>query len=160
MEWNEILSIPAWTPLSEIACSAVPVMDGIFMVGQNAYIKTQTYNRSLEIDDHRAPFVTKAYWAPCLDALKRAIYGDPSFGTVAPLVEPPQELVLGTSGVYSELIQQVFKGGGKNAESAIYSNTGAFLYRVIKIGRFNYCFLSNEDNGDDRTFLIDIALPK
>jgi len=160
MEWNEVLSLPAWTPLSEIARSAEPVMDGIYMVGPNAYIKTQAYNRSLEIGDPRAPFVTKAYWAPCLDALRRSICGDPSLGMVAPMVVPPPELVLGTSGVYSELIRQVPEGGGKIAERAIYSNTGAFLYRMINIGRFNYCFLSNEDKGDDRTFLIDISLMK
>lgn len=158
MEWNEILRLPAWTPFSAISCSAEQVMDGVFMVGPNAYLKTQAYNRSLEIGDPRAPFVTKAYWAPCLDALKRAILGDSSLGVVVPTVEPPPELMFGTSGAYFELIRHVPEGRAKIAESAIYTKAGAFLYRTINIDRFKYCFLSNEDKGDERTFLIDISL--
>lgn len=160
MELNEVLRMRAWTPISEIACSAERVMDGVFRVGPNVYIRTQDYNRNLEVGDPRAPFVTKAYWAPYVDALMRVSLGDPSLGTMVPRVGPPPELMLGTSGVYSELIRLVPAGEINISERAVYSNTGVFLYRMINIGRFNYYFLSNEDKDGERPFLIDISLIK
>ena len=135
------------------------MMDGVYRVGLDAYLKTQPHNRNFETGDPHAPFVTKAYWSPSLDGLRRLIAGDPALLVDGPLPEPPPELAQGTTGLYSELIKHVPPAGAKVAEKAIYSNKGAFLYRVISIGRLNYCFLSHEDK-DERAFLIDISLVK
>lgn len=160
MLWNDILCLHAWTPLSNIESDAEQVFDGVFKIGPNAYVKTQMHNMSFETGDPHAPFITKAYWAPHLDALKRSVIGDPLIGADKAVIPPPEELLLGTSGLYAELIEKIPLSLKGRAERAIYSNKGAFLYRLINIGRLNYCFLGNENRGNDLTFLIDISLLK
>jgi hypothetical protein len=157
MDWTNILNLQAWTPLSEIGTEVKCVMGGVYRIGQYAYLRTQTYNRDLVVGDPRAPFVTTAYWSPSIEGLKRFVNGDPGFHIEGPLPAPPPELVQGGTGLYSEQAKQLVAAGVIGAERAVYSNKGVFLYKKIKIGRLNYCFLS-PDNKDEQAFLIEISL--
>lgn len=159
MEWSEILELKAWTPLKEIAEQPERLADGLYKVGSDAYVFTRIVNRQLEQNDPDAPFVTGAYWAANADAVRRILGGgDPTIGVGAPSKMPPQELLLGTNGTYGELVRRARTLRDSFAESASYSKTGKFLYKLISCGRFEYCFLDNQKNDCEPTFLIQIAL--
>jgi hypothetical protein len=160
MNFNDILGLRAWTPLSEVSKDELDlIVDNVYALGSDVYLRTQPHNRAYEVGDPRAPFVTKAYWSPSVEGLKRLILGDPSFHASEPLSIAPSELALGTTGLYSEILKQAWSTNAQVAERAIYSNKGAFLSRVISVGRLSYCFQSHEDK-DERAFLIEISLVK
>jgi len=160
MDWNEILQLYAWVPLSHLKSRDFePVADNIYKIGVNAYVRAQERNKALELDDPRAPFVTMAYWSPSIDGLKRLAFGDPSFTLEEPLPAPPPEISFGTSGLYSELLSKASTDRSRIVERAEYSNKGIFLKKSIIIDRFDYSFISNEEK-DERTFLIKISLLK
>jgi len=133
------------------------VMDGIYKVDLNLYLRTQLYNRNLELGDVNAPFVTKAYWAPSIEALKRIVLNDPKYGVGDPMVSPPFELTLGTSGLYSELSKKFTLSDERASESAIYSAKGLFVKKIIEIGRFGYYFASRHEK-DEYTFAVETKL--
>lgn len=160
MEWSEILQLKEWSPLSEISAKAAVVVDGILQVAPDGYIVTQPYNKLLEDNDPNAPFVTRAYWGGSVDAVRRRVDGDPTIGNTPPSSRPPPELLLGTNGTYGESVRKASALRDRFSEQARYSNTGKFLYKLISSGRFEYCFLDNEENDDEPTFLIQIALVK
>lgn len=160
MDWSEILQVKEWSPLSDISDKAAVVADGILQVAPDGYIVTQPYNKLLEENDAHAPFVTRAYWGSTADAVRRRVEGDPTVGNAPPLLHPPPELLLGTSGTYGELVRKAHALGDRFSERACYSNSGQFLYKLISSGRFEYCFLNNEEDDDESTFLIQIALVK
>lgn len=157
MTWSDIIKLRGWTSLSEVNCTPELVMDGIYKIGEYAYVKTQPHNKKFEEGDPRAPFITKAYWSPTLEGLKKLILGDPSVQILGSLPSPPVEITHGTSGFYCELSKYNTVVGKSNSERGIYSSQGVFLYKIINIELFNYYFISNVDE-NERTFLIDVAL--
>ena len=160
MNIDDILKLNAWTPFFDICENNTnSVMENVYEVGENIYLRTQRYNKNFEEGDIRAPFVTLAYWSPSLEGLKRIVLNDPSFCLVEPLAFLPAEISLGTNGLYSELCQKIITEDQGIAEKAIYSNKVIFVRRVISIGRFSYCFL-NHDDVDERAFAIEISLLK
>ncbi len=158
MEWSEILQLHSWTPLAEVEGHVEPIVDGLFRVGPDAYLLTRGYNKSLEKDDPRAPFVTKAYWATSIDAARRVISLDPAFGGRAPLTLPPQELLIEATGKYGLLYRQARAIGGNYCEQGFYSREGKFLYKSITSNRMEYCFLGNQVNDSEQPFLIGLSL--
>jgi len=160
MNWDEILNLNAWTPLSEIGIVDVePIIDGIFRVGRDAYLRTQQYNERLEMGDSQAPFVTMAYWAPSMEGLRRLVLSDPSIRIAEPIPVPPPELAMGMNGRYLELAKQAPLTGQKYSERAVYSNKGVFLKKLLRIGPLGYCFMDREER-DEQAFAIEISLRK
>lgn len=160
MDWEKILALQAWTPLSEIDMDyCEPIVDSLYKVGPDAYLKTRPYNPRQNGVDNNGPFVTIAYWAPCIASLQRVISSDSTVFIVEAPAEPPAALALGTTGLYMELKNVVHKKDAKVTERGEYSSKGIFLNKVLSLGRFSYYFLSNEDE-DERVFLIAIALIK
>ncbi|MBC3873635.1 hypothetical protein [Undibacterium flavidum] len=158
MNWNDILNLRVWTPLSAIGDYGDPIIDGIFEIETNTYVKTQTHNRNFELGDPNAPFITKVFWATNLDALKRHLFGDPALGKDAPKNVPPSNLLNGTTGKYVDILNQTRQEGKVAIERAVYSNSGEFLYKAISIGRVNYCFLNPQEDEQEQVFLVDLAL--
>jgi hypothetical protein len=99
------------------------------------------------------------YWAPTKSGFERVIAGVPFERIDEPLQAPPAEISLGTSGLYSDLIAIAKLADSHPAEKAVYSNKGAFLYRAINTGRFEFCFPSHQDL-DEQTFAVAIRFPK
>lgn len=160
MNWNEILNLSAWTPLSQIGNLDIePIVDGVFRVGVDAYLRTQQYNELLQMGDSRAPFVTMAYWSPSVDGLKRLILGDPSICVAKPIPAPPPELAMGMTGRYLELAKQAPLMGQRYSERAVYSNKGVFLKKLLSIGPLGYCFMDRKER-DEHAFAIEISLRK
>jgi hypothetical protein len=157
VDLSYVLNLRAWTPLLEVCEKDTKlVMEGVYEVAPNIYLRTQRYNQNLEEGDVRAPFITMAYWAPSIECLQRIVLNDPSFKAVESK-SPPFELSSGTNGMYSELSEKIISTNERCAEKATYSNLGLFVKRVISIGRFSYCFASCEDV-DERAFAVEVAL--
>ncbi|MFZ6871371.1 hypothetical protein ACO0LF_04805 [Undibacterium sp. Di27W] len=157
MELNEALCLRRWMPLSQIGKTAEPVFQGFFRLGANIYARTQVYNKNLELNDPLAPFLTAVYWATSLAALKRAFLNDESpvdtFG-----VMPPKELLIGTSGLYSELLAQIPKSGNRIYERAEYSNKGLFQFKELNIDGVKYLFFNNKNNVNECVSIIEFSL--
>ncbi len=158
MTWDSLLKVKTWTPLSQIQQEVEQVMPGVLKVDEGAYIRTQDYNQKLENNDPNAPFVTKAYWASSIEAVKRVVSGDPTASIGALDANAPTQLLSGTKGTYAELKAKIPSSEIKGAESAKYSNKGAFLYKQIRIGRFEYYFAGNDIVPDEKVFMIGVAL--
>jgi hypothetical protein len=147
-------------PLSEVSADAIePIMDGLYRVGLNAYLKTRPYNPRSAQGGVGGPFVTLAFWSSSISGLRRVISSDSDAAIDEVLIVAPPELTLGTTGLYSELIHKNLLIDSKPFERAEYSNKGLFLNKVVGVGRFSYCFASRE-NKDERAFLIEISLKK
>jgi len=158
MKLDEVLNVKAWTPISELNPQEIEeVIGGVYKVDLNLYLRTQLYNRNLEMGDIGAPFVTMAYWASSIEALKRIVLNDPKYDVVDSIMSPPFELTLGTSGLYSELSKKATLGDERASESATYSAKGLFVKKIIEIGRFGYCFASRHEK-DEYAFAVEIAL--
>ncbi len=158
MKLDEVLNMKTWTPVSQLNLEEIEeVMDGIYKVDLNLYLRAQLYNRNLEVGDINAPFVTMAYWAPSMEALRRIVLNDPKYGVGDSVMSLPLELALGTSGLYSELSKKATLSDERSSESAIYSAKGLFVKKIIEIGRFGYCFASLCEK-DEYTFAVEIKL--
>lgn len=158
MNWDRILQVPEWTPLSKVTDQGELVLPGVYRVAPDAYLVSQLYNREFEERQPGAPFVTLAVWAESGSGLKRCITSDPFVHVATPTVKPPEILLLGTQGTYGELEGQIPTIDRKIAERAVYSNTGAFVHKVIVIGRFSFCFLTPNIARDDRVYAIEVRL--
>jgi hypothetical protein len=157
MNLTDLMRLRAWSPLSEVCHGAELVMDGIYKVAPDLYLRTQPHDRNFAPNNPRAPFVTKGYWVPTIAGLRRLVAGIPDEEIDGPLPAPPAELGQDTSGYYSELTAKITLDSARTAERAVYSNKGTFLYRMISIGRLAYCFPSHEDK-EERAFAIGISL--
>jgi len=73
-------------------------------------------------------------------------------------VKPPEILLLGTQGTYGELERQIPRAERSIAERAVYSNTGAFVHKVIEIARFSFCFLEPTIREEDCAYAIEVRL--
>jgi hypothetical protein len=158
MIWDYLLKAKPWTPLSQIQEGVEQVMEGVLKVDDCAYVRTQDYNQKLENNDPNAPFVTKAYWASSIEAVKRVVLGDATVSVETVGANAPRQLLQGTKGTYAELKAKIPASEAKGSESAKYSNKGAFLYKQIRIGRFEYYFIGNEIAPDEKVFMIGVAL--
>lgn len=157
MELNKALSLQRLMPLSQIGEAAEPIFQGFFRVGTDIYVRTRVSNKNLETNDLLAPFVTAVYWATSPSALKRAFLDDESSSdTVFAL--PPKEILIGTSGLYAELLVQIPKSEKKAYERAEYSNKGLFQYKEINIDGIKYIFFDNENNASECVSIIEFPL--
>jgi hypothetical protein len=159
MDLTHVLRLRAWTPLSDIFPQAEPVMDGIWKIGAGIYLRTLKHDRDFLPDNPRAPFVTMGYWAPTKSGFERVVAGVPCERIDESPQTPPGEISLGTSGLYSDLMDIVKLADSRPAERAVYSNNGVFLYRSIKAGQFEFCFPSHQDV-DEQTFAVAIRFSK
>lgn len=157
MELNEALRLQRLMPLSQIGETAEPIFQGFFRVGTNIYVRTRVSNKSLETNDPLAPFVTAVYWATSPAALKRAFLEDES-STDTFLALPPKEILIGTSGLYAELLVQIPKSEKKTYERAEYSNKGLFQYKEINIDGIKYIFFDNKNNTSECVSIIEFPL--
>jgi hypothetical protein len=158
VNWETILQIPAWTPLTEVTSQGELVAPGVYRVAEDAYLVTQLYNRAFEEGRPEAPFVTLAVWAESTSALKRCIDSDASVYVAATAVKPPEILLLGTRGTYGELERQIPARERKIAERAVYSNGGGFVHKVIEIARFSFYFLEPKIRSEERVYAIEVRL--
>jgi hypothetical protein len=99
------------------------------------------------------------YWAPTKSGFERVVAGVPCERIDESLQEPPAEISLGTSGLYSDLIAIFKLADSRPAERAVYSNKGVFLYRAINAGHLEFCFPSHQDM-DEQTFAVAIRFSK
>jgi hypothetical protein len=159
MEWIKIINLPEWTPLASIGDEVERVTDDLFKVGLDAYVRTRQVNRNYEENDPNSPFVTKAYWACTVDAVKRDFLGDPALGAEAPKEPPPSCLLMDGAFRYGDLTDKARELSNTFAERAIYSNSGQFLYKAVSVGPMKYCFLNPEEDRNEPTFLIQVTLP-
>lgn len=158
MEWNHILSIRTWTGLRAVIAEPDEVLPGIYRAGNDAYLQTQPYDSEFTRGLLDAPFITLAYWAPSLLALRRCAQGDTTVMVPSPWAPPPTSLLLGTSGTYSELLETTPQAKRRTAERAVYSNEGKFVHKLIKSGRFTFCFLAEAINDLDIAYAVEVAL--
>jgi hypothetical protein len=158
MDWKEILGLGAWLPLSTVEHLRLDLPNGIIKVGPDAYLRTQPHDRDLEMNRPGAPFVTMGYWTGSLPALERLIRGDPTVENGSVSACPPVELLLQTNGTFGELREMGMANRTLRSERAVYSNQGTFLYRVLDIERFTYCFYGRTDQANDRPFAIEVSL--
>jgi hypothetical protein len=158
VNWNSILQLRAWFPLSELGVLAEPVSTNVFKIGPNAYVRTRSDNMHYEENDPRGPFITRAYWAGTPGAVLREVDGDASIGQERVDADPPLELLMQTDGTYRSLAEKARAVNQRFSERGIYSSTGSFLFKVISSGRLEYCFLDHKENDSERVFLIKIAL--
>ena len=133
------------------------MMDGVYQVAPDLYLRTQPHDKNFESGNPRAPFVTKGYWAPAIRGLRCLVAGIPYEIIDEALPAPPAEFGQDTSGNYSELVAKIRPDSAQTAERAVYSNKGTFLYRVVSVGRLDYCFPSHTDK-DERAFAIASSL--
>jgi hypothetical protein len=157
MNWNEILQLREWSPLSKLTATKDIGHQGLFAVGVNAFVLTQSLDRDFEEGNPDAPFVTVAFWAADEDSLLRVVLGDPSIGGGNGSLLPA-ELAFGTDGTYAGLLAMGLKNGEDIGERGVYSNRGQFLYRALDVGRFSFYFLSPDDSPDARPFAGEVAL--
>lgn len=158
MDWKFILQLQAWTPLRRVVSGGDFVLPGIYAIGTNAYLRTQHYNQAFENNHPEAPFITEAYWAPSIDALKYNIQRDTTININDSLQKPPEELLLGTSGTYGELEQLIPSSEKRVSERAVYSFKGIFVHKIIEIDRFSYHYLRPTIKKDDRVYAIKVSL--
>lgn len=159
MELDEALRLRKWMSLSRIGENAEAISGGFFSLGENLYVSTQACNKNLERDNPPAPFITGVYWAASVAALKWAyLDSDLPATSDTSLATPPQELLLGTSGTYSELQHQIPKSGNRIFERAEYSNKGLFLFKELNIDGFKYLFFENKNKPKERVSVIGFSL--
>ncbi|MFZ3003245.1 MAG: hypothetical protein WA071_23225 [Undibacterium umbellatum] len=159
MELDEALRLRKWMSLSKIGENVEAISGGFFSLGANLYASTRAYNKNLERDDQLAPFITGVYWAASVAAIKWVYLNSdlPSTSDTS-LATPPQELLLGTSGTYSELQDQTPKSGNRIFERAEYSNKGLFLFKELNIDGFKYLFFENKNKPKERVSVIGFSL--
>jgi hypothetical protein len=161
MNWTDLLKIKSWTPLAAMPTATEPTsIPKVRQVGDNCFVHVQEYNKKMEMNDSNAPFVTKAYWAEGEAGVRRVATAGAAAKVPSPMIRPPAELLSGTNGTYGELRAKIPKVQNKPIGRALYAKTGEFLYQVLSIDRFDYCFLSNEAKDDDRVFAIEVSLVK
>lgn len=158
MNWEQILKMRAWTPLREVAPHGEIVLPGVYRVAENAYLVTQPYNRVFEQNRPEAPFVTLAIWAGSGNVVKRCLNSDATIEVPFVIAKPPEILLLGTQGKYGELITRIPLAQHKIAERGVYSNTGAFVQKVIEIDRLCFCFLDQRITDEEETYAIEVSL--
>jgi hypothetical protein len=159
MGLDEALRLKKWMSLSRIGENAEAISGGFFSLGANLYVSTQAYNKNLERDNPLAPFITGVYWAASVAALKWAyLDSDLPATSDTSLATPPQELLLGTSGTYSELQHQIPKNGNRIFERAEYSNKGLFLFKELNIDGFKYLFFESKNKPKERVSVIGFSL--
>jgi hypothetical protein len=158
MNWEQILRIPPWSSLRSVAPAAEPISAGTYKVADHAYLLTQRYNQAFEKNHPEAPFVTAAIWAVSPQALLRFINIDATIPVEVGSRLPPRILLLGTNGKYGELQRQISANDRQCAERAVYSNLGAFVHKVIEVGRYSFCFLEPSIKKEHAAYAIQVAL--
>ena len=158
MNWDTILQLRTWSPLSSLEHLLIESRNGFLEIGVNAYVIAQPYDRNFEINKPGAPFVTLAYWTESVTAMERLVLGEPTREHGGHRGTPPEILLLQTNGTFGEL-----KSAGKQrqievSERGLYSPQGEFLHRTLDVGRFSYCFYGREDVHDERPFAIQVSL--
>jgi hypothetical protein len=157
MTWEQLFKIRAWAPLCEVAPQSEMVLPGVYKVAECVYLLTQPYDRAFERNRPEAPFVTLAIWAGSKTALNRCVNSDVGI-KVQDTTKPPEALLLGTHGKYGELAELIPPTQHKIAEQAVYSKTGTFVHKIIKIGRFCFCFLDHRITNVEEPYAIEISL--
>jgi hypothetical protein len=159
MNWSELILNPCWTPLQTFVERPVHIHDDLYQVGFNVYARALSYDSSFKADLPTRPFVTILYWANTIEAAQRCVLHDIS-KPICDIGIPPAELLSGTNGSYSELLECAKKEKNpKLIESAIYSgNTGDFVHKIIVYKYFTYCFLDHAVYEQETPYAIQIAL--
>lgn len=158
LTWQSILEIRAWTSLQEVTSQFEMISSNVYRIFSDAYLVTQPYNRKLEHNHPAAPFITMAIWAGSPNALKRCFETNATIDIGSLGSKPPEILLLGTQGTYGELEKIIPQKNRKMAERAIYSNTGAFVHKIIEIDRFRFCFLNSNISENEKIYAIEIVL--
>ncbi|KAB0550079.1 hypothetical protein F7R01_02365 [Pseudomonas argentinensis] len=153
MIWNSVFSIRAWSSLKSVAAQYYEVGDGLYCVGDNVFFITQPYNECFEEGLPDAPFVTSAYWAASVGAIRHCVLQELEAFEGAISI-PPEELLLGSRGSYEEL--RVMAGA---SEVATYrSMDGAFVNKSISVGRFCYFFMGRDIDPYQTPYAVEVTL--
>lgn len=153
MTWNDVFSIKAWSSLKSEAAQYYEIGDGLYCVEENIFFMTQPYNERFEEGLPDTPFVTAAYWAASVEAIRHCVLQElETFDGASTL--PPEELLLGSRGSYQEL--RVMDGA---SEVATYrSMDGALVNKSISVGKFCYFFMGSEINPCQTPYAVEVAL--
>lgn len=153
MTWDNVFSIKAWSSLKSVTAQCYEVGDGLYCVGENIFFMTQPYNENFEEGLPEAPFVTSAYWAASVGAIRHCVLQElEAFDGAGS--HPPEELLLGSRGSYEEL--RVMAGA---SEVATYrSMDGAFVNKSISVGKFCYFFMGRDIDPYQTPYAVEVAL--
>lgn len=157
MDWAAIMELRRWTGLRATLSDAEEALPGIYRAGHDAYVQTQPYDVAFRRGLPEAPFITLAYWAPNLIALERATKRDAAATVPRPWLPPPPALLLGTPGTYGELLRAA-SAGGEASERGVYSGEGKFVHKILKTGRFTFCFLDAAIDAGEPVYCIEVGL--
>ena len=153
MNWNSVFLIRAWSPLKRVAAQCYEVGDGLYCGGEGIFFMTQPYNESFEEGLPEAPFVTSAYWAASVEAIRHCVLQElEAFDGTSWL--PPEELLLGSRGSYEELCAM----DGASEVATYRSTDGAFVNKSISVGRFCYFFMGRDIDPYQIPYAVEVTL--
>lgn len=153
---NSLLNIKAWTPIAEVGFCVSFYFDGVYKLDDCLYLTTQEYDENFEVGLN-GPFVTKLYWGG-ESSMKYALLNQLANDVDINCSTPPQEISCGTTGLYHEILALTRSSKELCTERAIYSSSGSFIHKTIRIGRDEFYFRSISDYLDERAYLIGVFL--
>jgi len=159
MHWNQLTSLPAWTPLAKVCLEAVKISEDLYQIGHAQFAMALPYDRNFAEGLPDAPFITVLYWAPDIEAAKKCAQRQENKYTCRCGL-PPSELLHNTNGTYEQIREMAGESLGNGAaERAVYSGkTGEFVHKTITLGRTTYCFLAREIHPHESPYAIEISL--
>jgi hypothetical protein len=158
--WRYLQDIPCWTPLKSVRLSASCVGESLYRCSPSAFLIAQPYRANLVPDREAGPFLTMFAWAVSEGAAKR-VYLRQKEEDELRRGQPPEEMLPpGCEATYRALLGATRAAGADSSETASYriASDGAFLYRSIHAGRWNYYFRGRRDRATESPFVIECRL--
>ncbi len=162
MNWSKLLTVRCWTPIETLEIKSVLVAGNLFRVSDNCYLTAVGHNAQLKTS--RSPLVTIAIWAESEGAARRACLGEIEADVARTGLSIPEQILLpGKPATYGEIVATLYNArNGTFIESAVYriASDGAFIHRVLHVGRREFCFRSLKEHKDEIPYAILRRLEK
>lgn len=163
LNWNDLLNIEKYTPLSELGLSATQAEqeEQLLKVNSNMYIVNTPFNNDSDLAEKSdRPFFAGFFWAASEDAMQR-IFNFKIEEDEKSLItgQAPSELLLGAkSNQYQDILTACRNHDQSTSETASYRliPDGLFNAREISTLHHTFYFRGSDDNFADEVFAIQV----
>lgn len=157
MNWYEIKQYAKCQPLLKFPGTGATINEDIFKINENTYLFLVPYNREL-VETDEAPYISLVIWGQSEGAVRRAYCQEIEKDNMLQEYEPPNEMLLPTgSRTYKDILNDAkTEMFGTWMEAATYRivSDGKFIHKTIEVGNFIFHFRNNEDDQDEKPYVI------
>lgn len=159
-QWEQLLSISAWTPIADLPFEVSHVEDELYSLAEQAFLFTVGHGADLQRSP--VPLLTMVLWATDVGVARRFALRQIESDCGNTPVAPPQEIVSPPATYQSILNRYDDRPGDRVMLSAEYrvAQDGAPIGGFIKHGGREYCFRSVNPQQDEPVVAVRIRLQK